>query len=178
MELVFRHFRQEHYREYAAWFADADLARWLGPMDTDWLDAVLSEPDSEGVTWAVFRGEELVAVVETCFDPRDASLAYIRAIAVKPALRRQGIGSVLLLQLFDLHAQQGITAHITFISIRNPGSIRFLERLSFGRTPTEPNERGYAEWRRAGSQQRGMDAGSQKPEPEFWATQSGELNAP
>ncbi len=148
MDLEFRRFRRDDYAGYAPWFGDPDLARWLGPMDTDWLDAVLSEPESEGVTWAVVRGETLTAVVETCFDPQDASLAYIRAIAVKPALRGQGIGTAVMLQLFDHHARQGIMEHITFISIRNPESIRFHERLGFVRTAAAPNEHGYAEWRR------------------------------
>ena len=150
MDLEFRRFRQNHYPEYASWFVDPELNRWLGPMGTDWLDAVLSEPESEGATWAVFRSEELVAVVETGFDPQDPSLATIRGIATKPALRRQGIGTAVLQLLFDRHAQRDITEHITFISLRNPDSTRFHDRLGFVRTATPPNEHGYAEWRRTG----------------------------
>jgi len=150
MDLEFKHFRQEHYPEYASWFTDPDLNRWLGPMDTAWLDAVLCEPQSVGVTWAVFRDAALVAVVETCFDLQDPLVCYIRAIATKPALRGSGIGTAVLQHLFDRHARQGIAKHTTYISTHNPGSIRFFERLGFVRTTSEPNAHGYAEWRRAG----------------------------
>lgn len=146
MLLVFRRFRDANYAEYASWFADPDLNRWLGPMDTDWLDAVLSEPEAEGVTWAVFRNGELVSVVETCFDPNERSAAYLRGLATRPSVRDQGIGTAVIRQLLDCHARQSITKHTTYISIHNAGSIRFFERLGFVRTPTPPNDHGYAAW--------------------------------
>ena len=68
MDLAFKRFRREDYDEYASWFVDPEMNRHLGPMDEFWLEAVLSQPESAGVTWAVFRGLELVAVVETVFD--------------------------------------------------------------------------------------------------------------
>ena len=49
-------------------------------MDQHCLDAVLSEPEFEGATWAAFRGAELVAVIETGFDPQDVSMASVKAI--------------------------------------------------------------------------------------------------
>jgi hypothetical protein len=71
MELEFQRFESEHYAEYASWFVDAVLNRYLGPMDDEWLEATLSGPESAGVTWAVFRGKEMVAVIETVFDPEN-----------------------------------------------------------------------------------------------------------
>ena len=49
MHLEFRRFQEEDYPEYASWFTDPELNRRLGPIDQDWLEAVLCESESEGV---------------------------------------------------------------------------------------------------------------------------------
>jgi hypothetical protein len=77
MNLRLERFQAAHYSEYASWFADAELNRLLGPMDEVWLNAVLSEPESQGMTWAVFRDAEFVAVVEAVYDPENVSSAAI-----------------------------------------------------------------------------------------------------
>jgi len=56
-----KQFQPEYFAEYASWFVDPELNRQLGPMDPAWLEVVLSQPESAGVTWAAFRGMELVA---------------------------------------------------------------------------------------------------------------------
>src|SRR5690349_13716362 len=108
INLELQRFEPEHYAEYASWFTDPELSHHLGPMDQVWLDSTLSQPASAGVTWAVFRGIELVAVVETVFDLERRLPAGIMAIAVKPGLRRQGIGTTVLHQILFLHKSQGI----------------------------------------------------------------------
>lgn len=56
MDFELNRFQQEHYAEYAAWFADPELNRHLGPIDQEWIDAVLSHPvrdlQQEGVPTA------------------------------------------------------------------------------------------------------------------------------
>src|SRR6266536_791298 len=104
--LQLKRFQAEHYAEYVSWFADEELNRRLGPMaetDEPWLAAVLAETGSEAATWAVFRGDEMVAVVEAAYDPENAAWAAITAIATKPALRRQGIGEAVLRRILSLH---------------------------------------------------------------------------
>ena len=147
MNLEFKQFQKKYYSEYAAWFTDYELNRRLGPMDYDWLDAVLSELESESVTWAVFRGAELVAVVETAFALQNRSSAVIAAVATKPALRRQGIGTAVLRHLLALHKSRGIAEHIAYISIDNPAARRFMEKAGFVSVTSEPDEHGYVEFR-------------------------------
>jgi len=143
MILEFRRFQREHYPEYVSWFSDPELNRQLGPLDNDWLEAVLSEPDSAGITWAVFRGAELIAVVETIFDPQNQLPTVISAIAVKPPLRRQGIGTTVLQQILSLHNSKGIGEHVAYVSIHNSGGRRCVEKAGFVPVTTEPDERGY-----------------------------------
>ena len=147
MTIEFKHFQREYYAEYASWFIDGELNRHLGPMDEVWLEAVLSQPKSAGVTWAVFRGIELIAVVETVFDPERHRPAGIIAIAVKPNLRRQGIGTMVLQQFLSLHESQGIVEHVTYVSIHNSGGRRCVEKAGFVPITTKPDELGYIEFR-------------------------------
>jgi GNAT superfamily N-acetyltransferase len=147
MDLEFKRFRREHYSEYASWFVDPDLDRHLGPMDMDWLYAVLSQPEAKGATWAVFRESELVAVVETVFDPQNQLPAAIAAIAVKPALRRQGIGTAVLQRILLLDQSIGIVEHVAYISSENPAGQRCLEKAGFALMASEPDEHGYIAFR-------------------------------
>jgi hypothetical protein len=46
------------------------------------------------------------------------------------------------------HARQGLTQHLVYISLDNLAAQRLAHRAGFRRTPAEPNEHGYAEYRR------------------------------
>lgn len=145
MHLELRRFQLEYYPEYASWFVDPELNRHLGPMDQDWLDAVLSEPESEGVTWAVFRDAEMVAVVEIFFDPRDPLSAFITALATKPNLRRHGIGIAVLQMILSYYKHKGILKHVAYISIDNEAGQRCAEKAGFVKVTSKPDEQGYIE---------------------------------
>jgi RimJ/RimL family protein N-acetyltransferase len=147
MELEFQRFESEHYAEYASWFVDAVLNRYLGPMDDEWLEATLSGPESAGVTWAVFRGKEMVAVIETVFDPENHLPAAITALATKPSLRRQGIASTALQQILELHQNKGIAAHLTYIHKDNLAAQRCAQKVGFIRSVTPPSELDMLEFR-------------------------------
>jgi GNAT superfamily N-acetyltransferase len=143
MQLTFHPFQHEHFAEYAAWFADPALDRYLGPLDEEWLDAVLHERDEEGATWAVFRAEELVAVVGTCFDQERPGHATITELAVKPTLQRCGIGTAALQYLLTLHRQHGIYAHSAFVAFDNLPARRCIERAGFCLHTDSADEYGY-----------------------------------
>ena len=145
INLEFKRFQREHYAEYASGFADPELNRHLGPVDEIWLEAVLSQPEPAGVPWVVFRGIELVAVVETVFDPERRLPVGITAIAVEPGLRRQGIGTIVLRQILSLHKSKGIVEHVVYVSIHNSGGRRCPEKAGFVSVTTKPDERGYIE---------------------------------
>ena len=148
-DLWLQRFQPEHYAEYASWFADPELNRRLGPMDADWLEAVLSQPEREGSTWAALRGAELVAVVETALDPERRLPAVITAIATRPALRRQGIGSRVLAHVLSLHRGQGIGEHLAFVAADSPGARRCLEKAGFVLVTPGPDAYGYLTYRHA-----------------------------
>ena len=147
MNLEFKRFQREDYPEYASWFVDPELNRHLGPMDPAWLDAVLLQPESAGATWTVFREMELVALIETVFAMKRQRPAGITALATKPSLRRQGIGTTVLQRILAIHKSQGIDEHVAYISIHNSGGRHCVEKVGFVAVTSEPDERGYIEFR-------------------------------
>ena len=148
MELEFRRFQQENYPEYAAWFVDAELNRRLGPMDQDWLDAVLAMTEDEGVIWAVFRDELLVAVIEITFELQRPQRASITGLATKPQLRRQGIGTAVLTHLLALHQRQGIREHWTHLRFDNAAALCSIEKMGFQPITGLADKHGYIEFLR------------------------------
>lgn len=147
MQLSFRRFGRDDFAEYAAWFVDPELDRWLGPMDEEWLEAVLSEGASEGTTWAVFREAMLVAVVETWSHPSNRSLAAITGLAVKPGLRRQGLGGAVLRETLAVNQRRGRFEHLAYIHGNNGTAQECFKRAGFVSSTMTPNGEGHLEFR-------------------------------
>lgn len=145
MTLTFRPFQQADFPEYAAWFADPELERWLGPLDDEWLAAVVSERPSDGITWLVLDGETPVAVVETVTYPENTALAAITGLAVKPDRRGQGVGTAVLHEVLALHRRAGRLEHLAYIHKDNRAAQKTFERAGFVRVT--PNGEGYLEFR-------------------------------
>jgi len=108
---------------------------------------VLSQPEAAGETWAVFRDQEMVAVVETVFDPNRSQPVAIPALAVKPGLRRQGIGTSVLRLILFVHKQKGMVKHVAYISPHNLGGQRCASKAGFAPVSSRPDEHGYLEFR-------------------------------
>lgn len=144
-QLVFDRFRREHYAEYQAWFVDAELNGRLGPMDNEWLTAILEESEEQGITWAVCVGSELVGVIETVFGPNLP--CAITAIAVKPTRRRQGIARAMLQRIIDDYRVRGIESYVAYVEHTNVAASKFLLEMGF-QAVSGPNDKGYVEFRR------------------------------
>ena len=147
MNLEFKRFKKAYYTEYASWFSDPALNRHLGPMDLAWLEATLSQLESQGVTWAVFCSRELIAVVETSFEEENCLPAAITAIATKPSFRQRGIGTSVLQMIRKLHGSKGISEHIAYVCVDNEAGRRCLTKAGFVAVSSQPDERGYIEFR-------------------------------
>ena len=144
-ELRFERFSREHYDDYLGWFADEELNRRLGPMDDEWLTAILEESEEQGITWAVFVSSELVGVIETVFSP--GMPCAITAIAVKPARLQQGLASSMLRRLFSDYEARGIETYLAYVEQTNVAASRLLINVGF-RAVSAPNDKGYVEFRR------------------------------
>lgn len=148
MQLSFRKFQAGDFATYKAWFTDPELERRLGPLDDEWLAAVLSKRASDGATWLVLDGDAPVAVVETSLHPTDSSLAAITELAVKPELRGRGIGMAVLQEVLALRRREGRLEHLAYIREDNGTARRCFERSRFVPVTLTPNGEGFLEFRR------------------------------
>ncbi len=137
MDFKFARFRRENFLEYKSWYNDADLNKWLGPMDDDWIDYVLSE--SDGIEYAVYKSEEMIAVIGFKFPTSEYPAYFITDFAIKPSMRSKGIGSMILQELVELHQDMPWYA---FIDAANTRVISFFEKNNWKRSSTEPDEHG------------------------------------
>jgi len=90
-DLIIRRFLPEYRHDYAAWFADPWLDRYLGPV---WDDPEFAQvmADPHGGYYCLWAASSMVAVVGICFATSSHPTQVITDIAVKPALRKTGIG--------------------------------------------------------------------------------------
>ena len=149
MDLEFKQFTKEHFAEYASWFTDPDLNHRLGPMDDAWLELVTRGGELPGdETWAVLRDGELVAVVEALVEADSPGSYTIGAVATKPALRGQGIGTLSLQHVLDVHKSRGIVHHIARVSVDNVAGQRCAAKAGFMPASSAPDQHGYIALRR------------------------------
>jgi ribosomal protein S18 acetylase RimI-like enzyme len=93
--LSIRNFQAEDFDEYASWFLDEQLNKALGPApDSVWLEHVLH--DGEGCELTVIKDSVTVAVVGIHYHIPSLPFQTITDFAIKPELRRTGLGSKVL----------------------------------------------------------------------------------
>ena len=129
MPLEFHEFRREDFKTYQSWFADQFLNDSLGPaVDEEWLNFILG--DRTGIQYVVTLNREMVAVVGLVKPKVDFAFWTITDIAVKPALRKQGIASRVVTALSILLKETNIVA---FVMPENEPAIRLFSSLDWSR---------------------------------------------
>ena len=91
--IIFRFFEREDFQEYSSWFDDETLNRELGPLDDEWLQAVLNEdPRAEYVFFRHHQMISIIGIAHPSEEHAEHSEWVIASVAVNPQLRGQGIG--------------------------------------------------------------------------------------
>lgn len=124
MEL--RLFSADDWSWVREWFQDGLLDRELGPMDTEWLDAVLTERN--GVQMVVTIRAEPVALVGCLWGTDQHPSHYITDIAVAPRLRGQGLASQALQQVIAWPGHPPIAKWTAFVNPRNSSAQSLLRK--------------------------------------------------
>lgn len=133
--LEFRPFSRADYRAYQGWFINKDIDTALGPIDEEWLEYILRP--HEGPEYAVYRADLLVAVVGLFLSDRDPAYSVITDLAVNPNLFGQGIGSAVLLRLYELHPLAPGNRWVAYVAARNNGAQRFFLRNGYGQEASD-----------------------------------------
>ena len=136
MQLQFSKFKAQDFPEYKSWYQDEELNRQLGPMDEEWLNAVLTEKD--GIQYSIFHNENLVAVVGIKYPMKNYPFYCITDIAVHPQQKRKGIASHIIQQLIQLHPLKKGETWRAYVTPDNKSAQAFFDRMSWQQiTPEE-----------------------------------------
>ncbi len=130
-------FTKEDYSVFLSWFNDPCLNSALGPMKEGdgWLEAVLNQTDGE--EYSAWIKNELVAVIGIYFPTKEDPFYVISQLAVKPELRRNGIGKKVIHQLMKKYRWQSWKA---FVSKENTRAMSFFESIGWQRMVVGANE--------------------------------------
>ncbi len=119
-------FNRDHFDIYKRWFNDAELNKRLGPIDEEWLNHVLQEED--GQQYAVFQDDDMLGVVGVKHPSKEDEHLYITDIAVRPDLKGQGIGGVILSDLSRVYPDISLEHWVAFVSAANTTAIAFFTK--------------------------------------------------
>ena len=123
--LNIRPFEHSDFEEYRSWYRDEVLDEALGPMDEEWLDAVLAE--SPPAQFSLLSEGELCAVVGIARPSERQRPFVITDLAVRPDLRGNGMGRRALAALFrHLGAEAG--AWVAYVGVANEVRSTVLRR--------------------------------------------------
>jgi RimJ/RimL family protein N-acetyltransferase len=126
------------------WFRDGELRRRLGPPTPGWIRSVTGNPDASG--WLALENGTPVGFVQMERQQRTGTILF----AVRPDLRRQGVGRRLLIEFTKQPALTSIDRLEAYVEPDHAASRRCLAAAGFTLTSAAPNPDGFLqyEWRR------------------------------
>ena len=124
------HFQKRHFQTYQQWFVeDAELNRFLGPMDEEWLEHVLHEQHGYQYVWEA-QGQ-LLAVAGIHLPNAEHPYYVLTDISVNPLLRRSGTGSMMLRFILTAHPPEGNIYWVTYVDCDNKVTQEFFSKQSW-----------------------------------------------
>ena len=87
-----RQFQKDDFPTYQSWFQDQWLNAALGPIDEEWLAHILQEDSGAQYTLEDKNGK-ILSVIGVVWGNEANPANVISDLAVRPDLRRQGIGA-------------------------------------------------------------------------------------
>jgi len=126
-KLEIREFQPVDNVQYASWFSDPVIDRFLGPeWSNEELDEILN--DKTGAVLSAFHSDELVGVVSLTFPNIEHASFGITGIAVKPNSQRQGFGKEIILTTQSYYNVEPGQQWIAFVKVSNIPAQYFMEK--------------------------------------------------
>ena len=129
--IQYHKFRKSDFSTYQRWFTDAELNKQLGPLDNDWLNYILA--DSTGDQFCFTHFDALIAVAGISSPTVVFPYNVITDIAVRPNLRRQGIGRFILELLPPMVKRDGAQIWRANVNPTNLAAIQLFEKSGWAR---------------------------------------------
>ena len=129
--IQYHKFRESYFPIYRSWFTDAELNKQLGPLDENWLDYILT--DTTGDQFCFTHFDDLIAVAGIYFSTQDHPYNVVTDIAVRPDLRRRGLGCLILKLLPSMVREGGAQDWRANINPNNTAAIQLFEKSGWAR---------------------------------------------
>ncbi|MFF3063426.1 GNAT family N-acetyltransferase [Oerskovia sp. NPDC057915] len=127
--LSVRAFVAGDYPWLQVWYQDPVLDEELGPLDDEWLEAVLTEEDGEQLV--VLADGSPFAVVGLVWASGEHRAHVITDVAVDPARRGQGLGRAALGEVVA-HVERAATdGWVAFVDQENLAAFAFFSALGW-----------------------------------------------
>jgi len=111
--------------------------------DADWIKRAAKWNGQKGVLYLAMDGSDACGIAGSFLDEADATRAYLISMWTAPTHRRQGIGRLLVNEIFRWGRRCGVRTMLLMVTSNNQRAIAFYERLGFsltGRTEPYPND--------------------------------------
>lgn len=131
MNLEFRTFERSTFHEYSSWFENPKIRKALSFVDEEWLEYVMT--NDEGVEYAIFENQKLVAVLGFVKPTSDYPMYGLTNLAVNPSYFQQGVGSKVLAQLLILHPPTDTNYWMAYVDIKNDAAQGFFKKNDWQR---------------------------------------------
>jgi len=126
-----RKFKKSDFPIYKQWFEDPELSAHLGPLDKEWLEYILTE--TSGIQLCFTECDELIAVAGVHFQTESQPHNFITDIAVRPDLRLNGLGYILLTKLLGLPEFSYVAMWRADVMSHNQAAIRLFHKAGWQR---------------------------------------------
>ncbi|MBX3014304.1 MAG: GNAT family N-acetyltransferase [Caldilineaceae bacterium] len=144
MMIKFEAFNAQDFAEYATWFADAQIAKELGPLDPDLATFLGTEPETWNWIRAVHQDGQLACMVQVVRDGSTTEGAI--TIAVAPQRQRRGIATAVLQAILCLPEFSPIRRFSALVRADNEKSRRLVETVGFQKVFPLVDDNGYFEY--------------------------------
>jgi ribosomal protein S18 acetylase RimI-like enzyme len=130
----FRRFDDAHLPELMAWFTDATSCRLWGGVEFrfPFTEATFREDAKLAMlpNWSLVAGDDRLAAFGQCY--LRAGRCHFGRLAVSPAMRGRGLGSLLIERLAEWGLREfGVHEQSLFVCQDNPDAVRLYRRLGF-----------------------------------------------
>lgn len=141
--LRLRPFLREDFEWFAPWFADPELDAQLGPIDAEWLEAVLGDTRGEQLVAEESDGPragEAVAVIGLVWAGPGHPEITVSDLAVRPELRRSGVARRVLDALSERDFSDPGHGLLAYVDPENPAAQALFTGLGWAHTPPPHGE--------------------------------------
>lgn len=150
-----RPFQESDFAAVRSWFEDPVLDAELGPLDAEWLGAILAE-DPPAQFLLVDEGQP-IAMIGIARPRRPGDAPTITDVAVPRAHRGRGVGRAVIDALLQQEGEPGVPWS-AWVVPENTAALRFFQALGW-RVDPEPTDGMIRVTQSCGARQAGVERG-------------------